>query len=79
MNQINRREFIHKLGAGTCAAALLPGLKGVNESESNEKRPNFIFIFADDMGWGDMPCYGHRHRAMDPHKDPLPTLSSQKW
>jgi len=25
-----------------------------------QKRPNFIFIFCDDLGWGDLPCYGHR-------------------
>ncbi len=24
------------------------------------QRPNFIFILADDMGWGDLPSYGHR-------------------
>jgi len=23
--------------------------------------PNFIFIFADDLGWGDLGCYGHPH------------------
>ena len=22
-------------------------------------RPNFVFIFADDWGWGDLGCYGH--------------------
>ncbi len=22
-------------------------------------RPNFIFIYADDLGWGDLGCYGH--------------------
>ena len=22
-------------------------------------RPNFIFILADDLGWGDLACYGH--------------------
>jgi len=26
---------------------------------SASARPNFIFIYADDLGWGDLGCYGH--------------------
>ena len=22
-------------------------------------RPNIVFIFADDWGWGDLSCHGH--------------------
>lgn len=34
------------------------------------ERPNFIFLFADDLGWGDMGAYGHP-RIRTPHLDQL--------
>lgn len=33
-----------------------------------EKRPNFIIIFADDLGYGDLSCYGHP-TIRTPHLD----------
>ncbi|MGV3660552.1 MAG: sulfatase [Prosthecobacter sp.] len=33
-------------------------------------RPNIIFIFADDFGWGDLHCYGHPY-ARTPNLDKL--------
>ena len=33
-------------------------------------RPNVIFIFADDLGWGDLACYGHPY-AKTPNLDLL--------
>lgn len=38
--------------------------------ESKEKQPNVIFIIADDLGYGDMSCYG-AHRVQTPHVDAL--------
>ena len=33
-------------------------------------RPNIVFIFADDWGWGDLGCHGHPH-AQTPNLDRL--------
>jgi N-acetylgalactosamine-6-sulfatase len=33
-------------------------------------RPNFVFVFADDWGWGDLGCYGHPH-VQTPNLDAL--------
>ena len=31
------------------------------QKKAKEKQPNVIFIIADDLGYGDMSCYGaHR-------------------
>jgi arylsulfatase A-like enzyme len=34
------------------------------------KRPNVIFILADDLGYGDLGCYGQKH-IQTPHIDQL--------
>ncbi len=37
---------------------------------TNQTRPNLVFILADDLGWGDLSCYGQRKFAT-PHIDRL--------
>jgi arylsulfatase A-like enzyme len=41
--------------------ALLAVVVGNNctAQDKNTARPNIVFIFADDWGWGDLGCHGH--------------------
>src|SRR5262245_31921168 len=41
------------------AVALVAGSSPAADA-SGSPRPNVIFILADDLGWGDLSCYGHR-------------------
>ncbi|MCC6857068.1 MAG: sulfatase-like hydrolase/transferase [Bryobacterales bacterium] len=49
---MTRRDFL--LGAASAAGAIARPARGA------AARPNFLFIFCDDLGWGDLPCYGHQ-------------------
>lgn len=41
----------------TFACAVLAA--GAQQSHAVEERPNVIIIYADDLGWGDLGCYGN--------------------
>jgi len=53
---MNRRDFLRISGVGLALTALPHWGR---PSESREKLPNIVFIFADDWGWGDLSCHGH--------------------
>jgi arylsulfatase A-like enzyme len=59
---VDRRKVI--LGAAA-ALSLSPAF-----ARSTERRPSFLFIMADDMGWADIGCYG-RDDVATPHLDRL--------
>ena len=58
---MQRRAFLK-------AACLQAATSGVWPQTRSTRPPNFVFIFADDLGYGDLACYGSKTNAT-PHLD----------
>jgi len=57
---MNRRNFLKIIGMGL-ASLTIPSCADASRSSAGRsagKKPNIIFIMADDMGYGDLSCYG---------------------
>jgi arylsulfatase A len=67
-SSIRRREFLKRAGWGAAAAAW-PGLFS-RCRRSAAGKPNIVFILADDLGYGELGCYG-QHKIRTPHLDRL--------
>src|SRR6185503_18350085 len=71
--KLTRRRFVQSLAAGTTILSDKLGAvakEHVVQRSPSESRPNVAFILADDLGWGDLSCYG-RPDYRTPHLDSL--------
>lgn len=72
---INRRKFLAALGLGFAGTRLI-GCSSTSPSNSETLPPNIILVLADDLGWGDLGCYGHPY-IKTPHLDRLAKQGTQ--
>ena len=73
LSMTNQTRMYKQLFLTTVRAFLPFAALGVSAAESHaasDRPPNIIFMFADDLGYGDLGCYGHPY-ARTPALDQL--------
>lgn len=60
------------LGCSFGSSLLMGGCIDVNKASNTatQQKPNVIFIVADDLGYGDISCYGEKNNLHSPCGQP---------
>ena len=57
---MKRRDFLKRVGVVSAFVSVLPLLRHAMAADELSKKPNFVVIFVDDMGYGDIEPYGSK-------------------
>jgi arylsulfatase A-like enzyme len=68
MGQSSRRDFLRTVGATAASVAMA----GASSVAPPQEKPNFIVILCDDLGYGDVGCFGAR-KIRTPNIDRMAT------
>jgi arylsulfatase A len=66
---VKRRDFLKAAGYGTAALALSCRTNTMRSAQ-HKKKPNIVYIMADDLGYAELGCYGQK-KIKTPNIDKL--------